>query len=488
MLTVPPSGGMPAPVLTFVLALALAAFAAPAVWGATAAQQGHPCHLPGYDQTLRCITVNVPLDYQQPRGAHLALQVTLAPALRESARPDPLFVLAGGPGQAGSEILPLLDSAFRHVRATRDIVFIDQRGTGLSGKLDCDSTQALEEQSLPQQEQAVAACMRKLNRPFAFYNTENSARDLDLIRAALGYRQIDIWGSSYGTRLGQVYARLYPGAVRAMILDAVAAPEQIIFAWGRDAQAALDATFTHCAEDADCHAAYPQLPQQFAALLQRVNAGTVALDVAHPRTARRLQLQLSPERFLQAVRTALYAPDSASRLPYLIASAEQDNWLPFVAQMYSMQDFSFDGPSIGLMLAVTCAEDIPRLTPAIIADEQHNSFMAGLEVRLIPAWCRYVQVPPVPYVEPSVISAPVLLLSGALDPVTPPHRAASAALHIAHAQQFVVANAGHGVSQLGCAPRLLREFLDRPEQALAAQCLKDIPRNRFQLGAAGPHP
>jgi len=453
-----------------------------------ASQQGRSCHLPGYDQALRCITVTAPLDYQHPDGPTLALHVTLAPALREAARPDPLFVLAGGPGQAGSDILPILETAFRKIRATRDIVFIDQRGTGLSGKLDCDSKQALDESSIVEQDQLIAECMRKLNKPFAFYNTENSARDLEQIRIALGYQQINVWGVSYGTRLGQAYARLFPNRVRAMVLDAVAAPDQIIFAWGHDAQAALEATFKHCADDRDCHAAFPALPQQFADLLKRVNDGTIMLDFSHPRTAAHIKMPLTAERFAQTVRTALYSPDSASRLPFLINSAAQGNWEPFLAQMYSSSDFSLDGPAAGLMLAVTCAEDIPRLTPAIVADEEHNSFLNGLEVKLVPNWCRSVNVPAIAYHTPTPITVPVLLLSGALDPVTPPYRAESAAEHMLHAQHFVVANAAHGVSQFGCAPRLLREFIDRPEQPLAAQCLKDIPRTDFQLNAAGPHP
>ena len=82
---------------------------ADAASAAGAPQVGHSCHLPGYDQTLRCTEVNVPLDYRHPEGAKLALHVTLAPALREGARPDPVFVLAGGPGQAGSDILPLIE-------------------------------------------------------------------------------------------------------------------------------------------------------------------------------------------------------------------------------------------------------------------------------------------------------------------------------------------------------------------------------------------
>ena len=455
---------------------------------APAVQQGEVCHLPGHEDALRCIPVSVPLDYSRPDGEKIALHVTVAAALREAARPDPLFVLAGGPGQAGSDILPLLDTAFRKVQGTRDIVFIDQRGTGLSGKLDCDSTQSLQDSSLQEQEKIVDACMQKLAKPFALYNTANSARDLERVRQALHYGPVDVWGASYGTRLAQAYARLFPASVRALILDAVAAPDQIVFAWGRDAQAALDAVFKRCAADEACHAAYPDLPQQFAALQRQIESGAVTLDFSHPRTAQPVHLQLMPDRFLQAVRTSLYVPEVANRLPFLIASASGGNWSPFLAHMYTGSDFSLDGPAIGLLLSVTCAEDIPRLTPAIVADEESHSFLHGLEVKLLPNWCRSVNVPAIPWQAPANIAAPTLLLSGALDPVTPPYRAVSAAKAMTHAQQFTVASAAHGVSQLGCAPRLLREFLDQPDQTLKAQCLQEIPFGGFQLNAAGPHP
>jgi pimeloyl-ACP methyl ester carboxylesterase len=156
--------------------------------------------------------------------------------------------------------------------------------------------------------------------------------------------------------------------------------------------------------------------------------------------------------------------------------------------MYSSSDFSLDGPSTGLMLSVTCAEDIPRITPAIVTEEEHDSFMGGIEVKLLPQWCRAVNVPPIAYQAPASIDAPVLLFSGGRDPVTPPRRAEAAAKLMTHAQHFVVANAAHGVSQLGCAPRLIREFLDQPNQPLAAKCLQEIAPIGFQLDAAGPHP
>ncbi len=453
-----------------------------------AVQTGHVCHLPGYDQALRCSEVQVPLDYHHPEGAKLALHVTLAPALREGARPDPVFVLAGGPGQAGTDILGLLESGMRKLRATRDIIFIDQRGTGLSGKLDCDHTREIDDVDEASQEQLITKCMQSLNKPFALYNTENSARDLEQIRVALGYGPVNFWGGSYGTRLAQAYARLYPASTRALILDGVAAPDQIIFVWGKDAQASLDATFRQCAADSGCHAAYPNLAQQFNSLLARVNNDDVKLDFYHPRTANRIQMQLRPERFLQAVRAVLYSADAANRLPFLIDSADKGNWNPFVAQMYSVSDFSLEGPAVGLMLSVTCAEDIPRITPAIVADEERNSFLAGREVKFLTRVCQALSIPAIPYQEAGTIDTPVLLFSGALDPVTPPRRAEAAAKRMRHAQHFVVENGGHIVSQFGCAPRLMREFLDQPDMPVVATCLKDIPRNGFQLGAAGPHP
>lgn len=453
-----------------------------------AAPQSRTCHLPGHDRPLRCIGVTVPLDYGQPAAEQITLHVTVAPAFREPARPDPLFVLAGGPGQAGSDILPLLDSTFRKVRATRDIVVIDQRGTGLSGKLDCDSTRSLDEAPITEQEAVVEACMRSLRKPFRVYTTDHAARDIDRVRAALGYGAVNLWGASYGTRLAQAYARRFPDAVRALVLDGVASPEQIVFVWGRDAQTALDTMFDHCEADSGCRAAYPALRREFGALTAQVGGGKVKLDFRHPRTAARTELQLHPSGFLQAIRTALYSPQTRNRIPFMIDSASKGNWAPFLAQMYSISDTASARPAIGLMLSVVCAEDMPRLTPAIVADEERNSFLAGWEVKIIPQWCRFVDVPPVRPQAPAAIRAPALLLSGALDPVTPPHRAEEAARHFTQAQQFTVRNAGHIVSTLGCAPRLLREFLDRPARALDAGCLNDIPPTHFQLGPAGPQP
>jgi pimeloyl-ACP methyl ester carboxylesterase len=453
--------------------------------------QTHGCHLPGVEDALRCLKLPVPLDPARPGAAQpgqtIQLHVTIAPALREGARPDPLFVLAGGPGEAGSDVLPILNTAMRRVRPTRDIVFIDQRGTGLSGKLECEP--GLDEDSSLSDDQVDAAlvrCIQASKAPFAAYTTANAARDIEQVRRALGYGKINLWGGSYGTRLGQAYARAYPANVRTLILDAVAAPDQVIPAGGRDSQAALDKLFGQCDADPACRKAYPGLRAEFDGLVAKVGKG-LALSLPDPRTARQVDIKMTSARLLGTVHGMLYSPADARRLPFLVHSAAQGRWQPFVARRNLGTDSTPEGSSATLLyLAVICAEDMPRFTPALIASD--DAPLTRDFARRLPGLCRAMNVPTVTLPAPTTIAAPVLLLSGALDPVTAPHRAASAARSMTHAQLLSAPNVGHGVSQLGCAPRLLRAFLDHPERKVDGSCLKEIPAPTFQLGSAGPQP
>ena len=461
---------------------------APAAHAAPPSQAGRACHLPGSEEPLRCLKVKVPLDYAAPAKT-IEVHVTLAPAFRESARPDPLFILAGGPGQAGSDVLSFLDPVFRRVRATRDIVFIDQRGTGLSGKLDCASKPEYEVMTDEQLDAVAADCITSLGTHYAAYTTANAARDIEMVRKAVGYGQINLWGGSYGTRLGQEYARAFPAQVRALILDGVAAPDQIIPAGGVDGQAALDGLFRACASDSACNKAFPALRSEYQALVTRLGAGPVDVALANPRTTLPLRESMTRTRFLATVHSVLYSPLDSRRLPYMIHSAHQGRWEPFIARRNASGDFATDGPmSMGLYVAVVCAEDYSRLTPQIAAEDARASLLAVGIVKRMEGACKAARVPPVPLRAPSRIEAPVLMLSGALDPVTPPRRAEAAGKHMARAQHVVVTHAGHGISQLGCAPRLLRTFLDNPAQQLDAKCLSEIPAPTFQVGSAGPHP
>ncbi|MQA39793.1 alpha/beta fold hydrolase [Rugamonas aquatica] len=469
-------------------AFALFFAAAPGFAATTALQSSRDCHLRGSEEALRCHVIPVPLDPGRKDGEQLPLHVTVAPAYRQMASADPLFVLAGGPGQAGSDIVNALPVMFQRVRATRDIVFIDQRGTGLSGRMRCKGSDIDEAPSDAAMAAAFAQCVKSIRQPLAMYNTANAAHDIERVRLALGYGPVNVFGGSYGTRLGQSYARLYPASVRSLILDAVAAPDQVIPAGAHDAQLALDGVFQRCARDAACNKAFPDLKAEFDAVLARVNSGAVTLDFPHPRTALPTRLPLTNLRFVTTIHGSLYSPLDSQRLPYLIHSAYQGNWGPFLTRGYAGSDVTPEGlMALPLYMAVVCAEDMPRLAPAMRDDDERGSFMRGHATR-IASLCRMLDLPAIAPAAATTIAVPALLLSGALDPITPPHRAASAAKTMPKAQLLTVAQAGHGVSGLGCTPRLLREFLDRPDQRLAADCLNEIAPVSFQLGHAGAQP
>ena len=452
-----------------------------------AAPAAQDCHLPGSKSTLRCYTVPVPLDPQRPHAVQLALHVTVAPAFRQGTGADPLFVLAGGPGQAGSDLVGAHATVFQRVRATRDIVFIDQRGTGLSGKLRCPAADDDGAGEAAMRE-ALARCLATVPHPLRFYTTALAAHDLERVRLALGYGKVNLFGGSYGTRLAQSYARSHPGSVRALVLDGVAAPDKVIPAVAGDAQRALDGVFRRCADDSACARAFPDLRAKFDTLLARVDAGAVTLDFTHPRTGQAKRLTLSNPRFVSTIHTSLYAPQTSQRLPYLIHSAYQGNWRPFLARGFSQTDLSPEGPlATPLLLAILCAEDFPRLTPALRDADEHDSFLRGYAAR-IAADCPLAKVSAAAAPSTTPIEAPTLMLSGALDPVTPPAAAIDAAKAMPNARHLVARHAGHGVAALGCAPRLLRAFLDRPHEAPDQRCLDEITIPPFQLGHAGPHP
>ncbi len=463
----------------------------PALFAASAVQAAAPgesCHLPGHDKPLRCLSVSVPRDYQDPAAGELVLHVTVAPAFREHAKADPLFVLAGGPGQSGSSIVYLLEAAFQRIRATRDIVFIDQRGTGKSGRLICDSLMRTETTDPAQLEQLMRDCFQSLKVNFAHYNTDASVQDLERVREVLGAAQVNVWGGSYGTRYGQAYARAYPERVRSLILDGVAAPDQNIGLIGGDTGRAFAQLKQQCADDAACSKAFPDFAAQLDALIARSETGTDSIRFAHPVTGADTQWPLLKDGFAEQVRTMLYAPQTAVRLPWLIAQAHAGNWGPFAAVAVNNQSWAQDTMAVGMTLAVLCAEDIAHVTPEQALAESPLSFLGNSWATRFQRWCGMVNVPKRERPSTAKLDVPTLLLSGDRDPVTPPSRAEQAMQFLGKAQHLIAKNAGHGVSHLGCAPKLLRAFVDDPAQTLDGKCLDELTPSPFPVSAAGATP
>jgi len=194
----------------------------------------------------QCGELEVAEDRSAPTSPRIRLKVAVIPALNRSGPRDPLFVLSGGPGQAASDFYVSVGGAFARVQRQRDIVLLDQRGTGGSNALNCDFPEEDELAELnPAEIRRLAQnCLAALKSDPRHYTTSVAVRDLDDVRAALGYQRINLYGVSYGTRVAQHYMRRYPEHVRAVILDGVIAPGVVLAVDSAfHAQRALDLIF-----------------------------------------------------------------------------------------------------------------------------------------------------------------------------------------------------------------------------------------------------
>jgi pimeloyl-ACP methyl ester carboxylesterase len=445
----------------------------------------HACRIAGIRNGVQCGALERPLDPARPEGPSITVQYVVIPALARAKLADPVFLLAGGPGQSAISAAPAMLPLLERLNNRRDLVFVDQRGTGRTAPLVCDDTSRAplaEQADLERQFAALMACKAALQKKpwgdLRFYTTPIAMQDLDAVRQALGAARIDLIGVSYGTRAALDYQRQFPDAVRRSVLDSVAPPDMVLPAsFSTDGQAALDALFAACAARAECAAAYPQLRATWEKLLASLPK---PITVTHPLTGAPESLTLTRMAVLDAVRETLYAPSLAAGLPAAISAAvagRYDGLFGLSTAFLSRPDLQ---PALGMHFSVVCAEDIPRLAAA--RDTPGTDFgneTALLYQRVCADWPRG-NVPAAFYEMPAA-RTPVLLLSGGDDPATPPRHAERAAKALgALARPVVVAHAGHGVMGVGCARDVVFRFIDAEDAAGAlkvdAQCLTGVPR------------
>src|SRR5690606_4668082 len=174
-----------------------------------------------HSAAARCGWLTVPEDGNQPQGRSIRLHVAIIPALRLQPAADPLYIISGGPGQAASEMYLNMAPAFARIRRDRDIVVVDQRGTGRSQRLDCAFPDEQALTAADELQQTTQQCIGSLPGDVRCYTTSIAVQDLDAVRAALGHARINLYGVSYGTRVAQHYMRRHPERVRSAILDGV---------------------------------------------------------------------------------------------------------------------------------------------------------------------------------------------------------------------------------------------------------------------------
>lgn len=454
------------------------------------------CRLEGLGRPALCGTLEVPEDRDEPAGRRIGLHVVVVPARASRAAPDPIFLLAGGPGQAitrvGGGIVGLLDE----LRRDRDFVLVDQRGTGDSHALRCEGEERLDAAAAlrPElvMEEEVEACLGALEADPREYVTEAFVTDLDEVRNALGYETINLWGGSYGTRAALAYMRRHSDRVRSAVLDGVAPPTMAIplFA-ARDAERALDRVFESCAGEAKCAEAYPELEAELRGLLVSLDERPAEARVSHPRTGEILELTITRDLFASGVRGLLYSPDVSSLLPLLVRRAREADYSTFVTAVLAFAESAEEAITPGLMLSVLCAEDLPRVGPERAETEHADTFLGDAMLRPFREACAlWPHGAPAPdAAEPVSSDVPTLLLSGELDPITPPAWGEEAAAHLARSRHVVVTGAGHGVTAVSCVPDLIADFVKSGDAtSLDTTCLEGWERPPFFLDYAGPAP
>jgi pimeloyl-ACP methyl ester carboxylesterase len=405
--------------------LVAALFACRGSTNQTAVDVLSPCTSEQGPTDALCGRLEVFEDRSARAGRKISLKIVVWPAVSSDPKPDPLVFLAGGPGQGAAKLARPVRDLFSSLQNERDLVLVDQRGTGDSSPLECksddDSLAALNEPD----EIGLARlrdCLAGYEADPRFYTTPLAMDDLDDVRGYLGYDRINVYGGSYGTRAGLVYLRQHGDRVRTIVLDGVAPPDMRLPLFvPRDGHRALERLLVDCEADTACGSKYPNLRERVRQLFTRLGTAPPTVRLSHPRTGAVEDVKVDARLVANLVFGALYSPLMSSLVPELLARAERNDFQGMLA-LAMMNESTASSVSLGMQLSVICAEDVPRIAPGESERAAEGSLfgrdMLMGHVKACGFWPHGEL--PADFYEPVRSTVPALILSGDVDPITPP--------------------------------------------------------------------
>jgi pimeloyl-ACP methyl ester carboxylesterase len=430
-------------------------------------------------------------------GRRIRLRIARVPAINRHKKPDPLFVLAGGPGMAATQFYASVALPFLRIHSDRDIVLVDQRGTGASNPLNC----ALDDNDLYRASEAEVVadarrCLTRLEKSsrVEFYTTSIAVRDLDTVRAALGYQQINLYGASYGTRVAQHYARRFPAHTRSLILDGVVPPQLALGpATALNAEQALMRIFERCAGSVECHNRFGDLSASYNALRNSLQAHPVTVSLPDPTTGEPSKLDFTGYHLATVLRLGSYTAEQAALLPLMLRSAAVSaNFTPLASQFLLVNRSYGDALAYGMHNSVVCSEDVPFWDLAKLnRAELEKTYLGTAQVDGLRAICSIWPRGPIDadFHAPLRTDIPVLLLSGSDDPVTPPTDAEKARQGLTRNMHVVLHGFGHGQLTAPCLDRLMASFINRGGvEGLDTSCVRNDRPMPFFVTLGGPAP
>jgi pimeloyl-ACP methyl ester carboxylesterase len=427
-----------------------------------------PCRLAGIDEELFCGKLAVFENRETRTGRTIDLNIVVLPAFDQKTKAEPLFDLAGGPGASSAERADFYVGPGKDYRHRHDVVCADQRGTGQSNRLSIPREKTAQyylSEMFPIDYVRQLRHALEQRADLTKYTTSIAMDDLDDVRAWLGYDRINLFGGSYGTQAALVYMRQHPEHVRSAILLAVAPTDlKMPLHHSESAARAMDLLLGECERDAACHAAFPQIRDDWKNALAQLEKQPARVEYSSDGKAAPTTVEIQRGVFAEKIRTWMYGRDKAARIPMIVHHAAGGDFAPFLQQAI--------GPSIpdlvadGMYLSVTCAEDVPFINQEeaakLNADNPFGNYRVFQQTRACGMWPRGKI--PTDFLEPVSSNAPVLIFSGNMDPVTPPQYGEEVAKHLRNSRHIIIAEGGHGVDGLkdpGCVDRIAIEFLDK---------------------------
>jgi pimeloyl-ACP methyl ester carboxylesterase len=442
------------------------------------------CSVPGVERSARCGAIEVLENPGRPGSRKLEIHFAVIPAAKGHARPDPIVPLLGGPGEAAIETGQMFVDRLAPMLDDRDLLLVDQRGSGQSSALRCHffspdhPAESLQNLFPPTR---VESCAKNLatHADLRQYSYGRFADDLEEVRRTLGYAQLDLFAGSYGTRAAQVFVRTYPSSVRSIYLGSVVPIDIAIpLPDAKAAQSTMERTLAACEADAPCRSAFPHVRDEFSQIMERLASARVFIKVpGHTGT-----VALSQGRVAEWFRSLLYRPSSTARLPWLIDRASKGDWTPIVKGILEDARDADNDLSLGLLLSITCSDDVPFVREGEVAAATRNTFLGDWRLRQQQAACKVWPhtVAPASYREPIHTQVPTMFVSGDSDGGTPLWFTEHAASGFRNRVEVTTSNRGH-TEWAPCIETLYQRFLNQASvQGLDALVCSHLSRPPFK--------
>lgn len=483
------------PAIAFAVALAAGCASDPSQPSSTATQLDpvarlEPCEW--QEMPFECGTLEVPEDHASPGARTISLSFVVARATGEAVD-DPVFYFSGGPGTAASRSARGLVEEQAELRRTRDFVFLDQRGTGRSTPLACQTPPGparLLEPIFDREETAACRAALESAADLRKYTTADAARDLDLVRRALGYERLNLIGTSYGTRMAWTYAAMFPAHARTLLLVGPVPPGfHVPLPFARGLDVALDALMTACEADAACHAAYPSLRRDTDRAFERLREGPAPVRViervpgGEPVTA---ETVMTYGEFAESVRYRFYVPQRVADLPLMLTRAAAGDYGPIAETATANRRNLSRAISQGMYLSVTCAEDIPFISDEAARAASEGTRLGDYRLRQQREACAEWPRGEGPHPSTAApVATPALVEAGVSDPATPLVEARAAMALLPNGRLIEVPHGGHSLAGLGidpCLVKIERQFIERGDaRGLDTSCVASARRPPFVI-------